>query len=283
MAEDAYLYRGVNQLPTISSVLVSSSKYLNSPRLRDWVARSQLKKGGLDFPGPAEMFELLPILDELRDFDRIEALFHAERRTNPRLDQWLGEGFVSNYQLDELAALPADSVGAVLYAACKAGNYGLQIVPWIQPQSQWQFFNMRAGQTHDYEHILCGGGFNYLGELLPYWMRLASIHRFIENEELVGEINVLSIFGMTRILTRSVLHYPGIWPKVIECIEQGLAIGRQSEPIWMAKMEDIWHLPVIEARKALGIVGARDAEIETGTEGLIYEGKLPYPQALTAA
>ena len=275
MAEDAYLYRGVNQLPTMSSVLVSSSKYLNSPKLRDWVARSQLKKGGLDFPGPAEMYELLPILDELRDFDRIEALFHEERRTNPRLDQWIGEGFVSNYKLEDMAGLPRESVGGILYAACTAGNYGLQIVPWTQPKSQWQFFNMRAGHTHDFEHILCGGGFNYLGELLPYWMRLASIHRFIENEELVGEINVLSIFGMTRILTRSVLHYPAIWPKVIECIEHGLAIGRQSGPIWMAKMEDIWHLSVPEARAALDIVGA--ADIESETEGLIYEGKLPYP------
>lgn len=281
MAEDAYLYRGVNQLPTMSSVLVSSSKYLNSPRLRDWVARSQLKKSGADFPGPAEMFELLPILDELRNFDRIEALFHEERRTNARLDQWIGEGFVSSYQLEDLAALPPESVGGILYAACKAGSYGLQIVPWTKPQSQWQFFNMRAGQTHDFEHILCGGGFNYLGELLPYWMRLGSIHRYIRSEELLGEINVLSIFGMTRIVTRSMLHYPGIWPKVVECIEQGLAIGRQSEPLWMAKYEDVWHLTVPEARQALGVVGAVD--IESGTEGLIYEGKLPYPLAQAAA
>lgn len=275
MADDAYLYQGVNQLATVSSVLVSSSKYLNSPKLRDWVARSQLKKSGLDFPGPAEMYELLPILDELRDFDRIEALFTAERRTNSRLDQWLGEGFVSSYKLEDMADLPPESVGGILYAACKAGNYGLQIVPWTKPQSQFQFFNMRAGQTHDFEHILCGGGFNYLGELLPYWMRLGSIHRFIADQELVGEINVLSIFGMTRILTRSILHYPLLWPKVIQCIEQGLAIGRQSEPLWMARFEDVWHLSVPEARAALGVVGASD--LDTETEGLIYEAKLPYP------
>lgn len=275
MADDAYLYQGVKQQPTISSVLVSSSKYLNSPKLRDWVARSQLKQGGLDFPGPAEMYELLPILDELRDFDRIEALFTEERRTNPRLDQWIGEGFVSSYKLDDMADLPADSIGGTLYAACKVGNYGLQIVPWTQPKTQFQFFNMRAGQTHDFEHILCGGGFNYLGELLPYWMRLSNIHRYVQNEELVGELNLLSIFGMTRILTRSVLHYPAIWPKVIECIEHGLAIGRQSEPLWMAKFEDVWQLSVADARKALGVVGAVD--IESETEGLIYEGKLPYP------
>ncbi|WP_088311349.1 hypothetical protein [Novosphingobium sp. B 225] len=280
MADDAYLYQGVNQQQTISSVLVSSSKYLNSPKLRDWVARSQLKKGGLDFPGPAEMYELLPILDELRDFDRIEALFTEERRTNPRLDQWIGEGFVSSYKLDAMADLPADSIGGTLYAACKAGNYGLQIVPWTQPKTQFQFFNMRAGQTHDFEHILCGGGFNYLGELLPYWMRLSNIHRYVQNEELVGELNLLSIFGMTRILTRSVLHYPAIWPKVIQCIEHGLAIGRASEPLWMAKFEDVWHLSVAEARTALGVVGAVD--IESESEGLIYEGKLPYPMAQAA-
>jgi hypothetical protein len=35
MNETPYLLRGINQLTTDSSILVSSSKYLNNPQLRD--------------------------------------------------------------------------------------------------------------------------------------------------------------------------------------------------------------------------------------------------------
>ena len=38
MDDIPYLARGVNLLGTDSSVLVSSSKYLNHPKLREWIA-----------------------------------------------------------------------------------------------------------------------------------------------------------------------------------------------------------------------------------------------------
>ena len=56
-----YLMRGVMPVDTHSSVLVSSSKYLNNPRLRDWLATIALRKNGPDFPPPAEMHEFLGI------------------------------------------------------------------------------------------------------------------------------------------------------------------------------------------------------------------------------
>ena len=72
MDDIPYLARGVQLLGTDSSVLVSSSKYLNHPRLREWIAFIALKKNGPDFPPAAEMYQLLGFIDELRDFDHIE-------------------------------------------------------------------------------------------------------------------------------------------------------------------------------------------------------------------
>ena len=43
-----YLLRGMRAVTTESSVLVSSSKYLNHPRLRDWVASCTLRRSGHD-------------------------------------------------------------------------------------------------------------------------------------------------------------------------------------------------------------------------------------------
>ena len=270
MDDIPYLARGVNLLGTDSSVLVSSSKYLNHPKLREWIAFIALKKNGPDFPPAAEMHQLLTFIDELRDFDHIEHMMTEERKVNPRFDAWFNEWHVSNYTIEDLKDCAPGTVGGIYYKTATEGNYEIQIVPDYKPQTQWQYYSLRSGQTHDYEHILTGGGFNYMGELIPYWFRLATIHTHIQNKELAGEMSVLSILGTTRYVIRTMLHYPQIWECALECIQQGIRIGRESDPFWMAKMEDVWHVPLEEARGKLGVRGARD--LDTQKEGDFWIG-----------
>ncbi|MFM5914637.1 MAG: Coq4 family protein [Chakrabartia godavariana] len=270
MDDIPYLARGVNLLGTDSSVLVSSSKYLNHPKLREWIAFIALKKNGPDFPPAAEMHQLLTFIDELRDFDHIEHMITEERKVNPRFDAWFNEWHVSNYKIEDLKDCAPGTVGGIYYKTATEGNYEIQIVPDYKPQTQWQYYSLRSGQTHDYEHILTGGGFNYMGELIPYWFRLATIHTHIQNKELAGEMSVLSILGTTRYVIRTMLHYPQIWECALECIQQGIRIGRESDPFWMAKMEDVWHVPLEEARAKLGVRGARD--LDTQKEGDFWIG-----------
>ncbi len=271
MDQMPYLARGVSLLGTESSVLVSSSKYLDSARLRDWIAKIALRKNGPDFPPAAEMHELLPILADLRDFDRIEAMITAERKANPRFDAWFAEGFVSDYTIEDLRHCAPGTVGGIYHAVAGAGNYEIQIVPNFQPQTQWEFYSLRSGQTHDFEHILTGGGFNYMGELIPYWFRLATIHTHIIDKQLAGEMSVLSILGTMRYMIRTMLHYPQVWECALDCIEQGIRIGRASEPFWMARMEDVWNVPLDQARAQLGVRGARD--LDTQAQGDFWGGK----------
>jgi len=263
-----YLMRGVVPVETASSVLVSSSKYLNHPRLREWVAMILLRKNGPDFPPPAEMHELLGILHELRDYNRIEALFTAERKVNPVLDRWMSEGFISNYAIDDFRDYPPDTVGGIFHSWITEGNYGIQIVPWAQPKTQLDFYNMRSGQTHDFEHILCGGGFNSMGELVPYWFRLTTVFKHLKSAELAGELSVLQLLGSLRYTVRTLLHYPQIWPTCVDAIQRGMRIGQDSDPFFMARMEDVFHLPVEEARRVLGVRGA--VERDTAREGAIF-------------
>lgn len=271
MDDIPYLARGVNLLSTDSSVLVSSSKYLNHPKLREWIALIALKKNGADYPPAAEMHELIGILHELRDFDHIEHMFTQERKVNPKLDAWFSERFCSDYSIDDLKDCAPGSVGGIYYQAATKGNYDIQIVPNFTPKSQWEYYSLRAGQTHDYEHILTGGGFNFMGELIPYWFRLTTIDAHIQNKELAGEMNVMGILGSMRYMARTVLHYPQTWGTAIKCIQQGIAIGQQSDPFWMAKMEDVWNLPLEDARAKLGVRGAVD--LDTQKEGDIWAAK----------
>lgn len=271
MDDIPYLARGVKLMDTESSVLISSSKYLNHPRLREWIALIALKKNGPDFPPAAEMYQLLSFIDELRDFDHIEHMITEERKVNPAFDRWFSEWWISDYTIDDLKDCAPGTVGGLYYKTATEGSYEIQIVPHFEPKTQWQFYSLRSGQTHDYEHILTGGGFNYMGELLPYWFRLSTIHTHIQNKELAGEMSVLSILGSTRYVIRTMLHYPQIWETALTCIEQGIRIGRQSDPFWMAKMEDVWHVPLEEARQRLGVRGAVD--IDTHKEGAFWGGQ----------
>lgn len=271
-----YLARGILPVDTGSSVLVSSSKYQNDPRLREWIAKIALKANGPDFPPAAEMHELIGILADLRDYDRIEELFHEEREPNERLHQWLSEGFVSDYKLQDIATCAPGTLGGIMYEAFDSGSYEVEIVPHYEPKSQWEYYSLRSGKTHDFEHILTGGGFNYMGELVPFWFRLSAIHTHIRNKELAGEMSAMSILGTTRYVLRTMLHYPEVWETALNCIKQGIEVGQQSDAFWMAKMENYWDMPLEDARAALGVRGARS--LDTERAGAIWEAP-PAPAA----
>lgn len=266
-----YLARGMLPVETESSVLVSSSKYLDNPRLRDWIATIALRKNGPDLPPPAEMYQLLPILDELRDHERIEALFSAERKVNPALDAWFEEHFISTYTIEDFKDYAPGTLGGIFCKQMTEGNYEIQIVPFSQPRTQLEFFNLRSGQTHDFEHILTGGGFNFMGELVPYWFRLTNVFKFIQDKELAGELSVLSIFGTLRYIVRTMLHYPQVWMTAVDCIQRGIKVGQDSDALFLARIEDAFHLPLAEARLALGVRGAID--VDTDREGAFWAGR----------
>jgi ubiquinone biosynthesis protein COQ4 len=268
-----YLLRGVVPVETESSVLVASSKYLADPRLRDWVATILLRKNGPDFPPQAEMYPLIGILDALRDHARIEQMFTDERKVNPALDRWFEDAFISTYTIKDFRDRPPGSVGRIFHDQLGGGKYEIQIVPWTEPKSQLEFYNLRSGQTHDFEHILTGGGFNFMGELVPYWFRLTNVFKHIRNPELAGELSVLQVLGSLRYTVRTLLHYPQIWPTAVNAIQRGTRVGQESDALFLARIEDVFDLPLEEARKALGVRGAED--VDTGREGEIFAGRIP--------
>jgi ubiquinone biosynthesis protein COQ4 len=267
-----YLLRGVVPVETESSVLVSSSKYLNHPRLREWVATIVLRRNGPDFPPQAEMHELPGILDSLRDHQHIEEMFTAERKVNPALDRWFEERFISSYKIEDFRDYPPGSVGRIFHDQMAGGDYEIQIVPWSEPKTQLDYYNLRSGQTHDLEHIVCGGGFNFMGELVPYWYRLTNVFKHIRNPELAGELSVLHMLGSLRYTVRTLLHYPHIWTTAVNAIQRGMRVGQESDALFLARIEPVFHLPLEEARRLLGVRGVED--VNTDREGAIFAGRI---------
>jgi hypothetical protein len=70
---------GRRTVPTLSSVLVSSSRWLNEPAIREWIATESLRKNGADYPLLYGTHDLITAIDRVQDRDRVEKLIRAER------------------------------------------------------------------------------------------------------------------------------------------------------------------------------------------------------------
>lgn len=259
MNDTPYLLRGLQRIESDSPVLVSSSPYLNNPRLRDWVATHFLRRSSKAQPTPSDMFSAGPAIIESQDLDAIEALFTQERARYPELDRWLSEKFISTFTQEDLAGYHPETVGGTFHRYIVENGFQIQIMARVEPKTQYEYYMLRSGQTHDFEHILCGGSFDTMGELVPYYMRLANVPRFL-SPRLAEQVNAAMALGSTRIFLRTALHYHEAFPTALEAIQRGLAVGQQSGPMFMAKYEDVLHLSIPEARDALGVVGAVDVD-----------------------
>jgi ubiquinone biosynthesis protein COQ4 len=254
-----YLLRGLQTLATESSTLISSSAYLNDPRLRDWIATHFLRRSGKDRPTSADAYQLYAFLFDLQDLDRIEELFTQERAARPELDGWFNKGFVSHFTKEDLLDCPIGSLGRIFGDYLRDNGFELDIVERFEPRTQYDYYRFRSGQTHDLEHIMFGGAFDILGELVPYYARLTNIPRFL-GPELAAQVNLGQQLGAQRVLMRTALHYQQSYLKALEATRVGMDVGLNSEPMFLISYEDVLHLPVEEARRVKGIRGARDVD-----------------------
>ncbi len=270
MDDIPYLLRGITQLTTASSALISSSRYLNSPAMREWVAQELLRKNGPDLPTPSGAFKLSFIIKELQNYAEIDAMMEEERKHNDVLDCFLSERFVSSYTLDDLAKYPPDSVAGLFYKQLHDGNYQVNIVPPYQPKGNYDYWLLRSGQTHDLEHIITDGGFDSLGEVVVGLAKLENIYKHF-SPELACELAVMQFFASFRFISRTALHYPQVWHDVWAAVDRGRKIGMSSDCYVLAKYEDVFHLTPAEAREKLGV---RDVEeVDTAAPSRIWDGK----------
>jgi len=77
---------------------------------------------------------------------------------------------------------------------------------------------------------------------------------------------------------RTMLHYPQVWPTCVNAIQRGMRVGQESDALFLARLEDYFHLPLDEARAALGVRGAVD--VNTDEAGAFWAERGPLPATL---
>jgi len=262
MTEDTpYLLRGMNPAHPVSSGLKSSSRYLNNAAFRDWVAFILLKRNGPDIPPQAEMYDFLKFIPEVYDLALIEDLFTRERKLNPELDAWFSERYVSTYSKADLEQYGPGTVGGEYLKYLARPGFEIEIVPWtkVPNKTQLDYFNLRAFQNHDIEHILVGAGFDYISELIPYYFRINTYFK-VFSPELAGQLGSFQLFGALRYTVRTMLHYPQCWPAANEAIGIGMQVAEQSTPFLLDKLEPYFGMQVADARQKLGVRGVKQID-----------------------
>src|SRR5690554_3691888 len=106
-----YLMKGVSRPTSESSILLSSSKYLNDARVRDAIALRMLGRTGPDLPSTYSLPALFESLGAVEDPEEIQQLFDEKKQINPAFAQWLSERYLSTMDRDDFRDYPPETVG----------------------------------------------------------------------------------------------------------------------------------------------------------------------------
>ena len=252
MDDVPYLMRGRKEVTTESSVLISSSKFLNDARIREWVVSQNLRKAGDDVPLTYGIPTLIQAMRELQDHERIEVLFNEARKDWPELDRWLDERYLANLKKEDLEGYAPDTLGGVFHSYLTKQNLQIDIIPTFEPKSAFEYFFLRGVQIHDFMHILGGVGFDYISETIPAFMKFGNLFRWF-SPELAGLLNIQNTFLVMPGMTRTLLHYPGSFMAKWKLAQQGMLIGSSSDPLFLHRYEDHLDLTPAQAREKFGV------------------------------
>lgn len=283
--EDNNYFGSDTAFNTESPRLVSSSKYLNDPVLRDLFVQRALSRNHPALPVTADIPKVSNCIQELwtHEIEHIEALWTQERAQNPALDAWFERGQYVVFSDERLEACPRDSVGNLLYRFLKMNGYSTDLgmgPPGDSYMVQIEFFMKSLGYQHDLEHFLGGFGVDFLGEQGVTWMRHAN-HLQHLSPELASIVSTSYIFLNLPLVSQVMLNYPKAWPVQCELMQRAIKVGQTSEPVWLMDTESIIDLPVEEAREKLGYRNVVDSFGEVAGHSVremslyVSEGYLP--------
>jgi ubiquinone biosynthesis protein COQ4 len=262
-AGNAVFYlNGRRTIKTPSSSMISSSRWLNDARVREWIATENLRKNGHDYPLLFGLPTLIQAIDDVQHVERVEELAAAERKINPEFDRWMSAGFASTYSKEDLRQYPEGSVGRNLFNYMDEFDLSSELNSRILENPDWKpantldYWNLRMGQTHDLYHIIGEVGFGTVAEYFVIGITTGNCFRHL-SPDLAGHLMTTQSLIMFPWFTRTMLHYPAAWPTLWRNITYGYETGEQSDNLFTAKFENIMHLTPAQAREALGWRGFR--------------------------
>lgn len=254
-SEVEYLKGGMQPLATESSVLVSSSKYLNSAAMRNLVAQEMLRKYGTDLTPAYFIPEMNAAFAEVTDYAYIASLVAAERERLPEFASWLDRRFISDFSVERVADFRTGTLGEQVNAFVNSG-FDIDFMFKGQPADDYQYWLKRFIQSHDIQHMVTGFDVTPIGEYALIQLNNTNYYDYF-SPELASELTRQTTLQVTCGWMRANLHYPCTVPLLLDALALGREMGRGlSKPLFYVKWEDYWDNSIAEIREDLNIQGA---------------------------
>lgn len=254
-ADYEYFNGAMRKIETQSSILISSSPYLNHPQLRQLIAQEMLRRNGADVPNTAFIPEVAQILHQLEDMPTILRLFEEEKQRLPEFRAWLERRMLSDFKAEEVKHCAPGTLGAVLYDFLANSGYrndlffqGMQVV------DDFTYYLKERALTHDIEHMVTGLEPNHAGEIALLAANMRAFYLYFR-PELASFFQRVSGYLKAKSLLKDILYYPESARMHMEAEDIGAAQGRSWKlPLMLVPWRDMIDRPLAEIREELGII-----------------------------
>ncbi|OZA67584.1 MAG: hypothetical protein B7X78_04005 [Sphingomonadales bacterium 39-62-4] len=282
-ADRAYFNGAIQKIETESSVLVSSSKYLNHAGLRTLIAQEMLRRNGPDLPNTAYIPEVAQALHDLEDMHRIIELFEMEKARLPLFKRWLERRSLSNFTLAETKDCAPGTLGAAIYNFMANSGYQLDLFfQEIQVVNDFTYYLRQTALSHDIEHMVSGFGPNHGGEvaLLSANMHAKSLYF---HPELSNFFSRIAFYLKAKTVMKDGLFYPDAMVVNLEAEFLGAQQGRNWKyPLMLVDWREYVDVQIDDIRRELNITPVIDNRWDL-TNRLCNEDNPHYGESLMEA
>ena len=253
-ADRAYFNGAIKTVTTDSSVLVSSSRYLNHGPLRALIAQEMLRRNGPDMPNTAYIPEVAGILHELEDMPRIIELFEMEKARLPEFAKWLADRHLADFTIAELADCKPGTLGAAIHDFMVNSGYQLDLFfQEVQVVNDFTFYLRQTALTHDIEHMVTGFGPNHGGEVALLTANMHAKARYF-HPELSAFFSRIATYLKAKTIMKDGLHYPEAMVLNLEAEYRGAEQGRNWKyPLMLVDWRAYADWQISDIRRELNI------------------------------
>lgn len=275
-ADYEYFNGSIVKHATESSVLISSSKYLNDAPLRGLIAQEMLRRNGADMPNTAYIPEVAQILHNLEDMPNIFRLFEEEKARLPEFKAWLDRRMQSDFKAEDVAHCKPGTLGHIIHDFLTGSGYQIDyFFQGMKVDSDYTYYLKERTFTHDIEHMVTGFETNYAGEIALLNANMYAYYNYFR-PELAVYFNRVSAYLKAKSIMKAGLHYPEGFKMTLEAEFIGAKQGREwKRPLMMMPWRDWIDWPIEKVRAECGITEVLPPGCWSWTTALVDEGIEP--------
>lgn len=182
--------------------------------------------GGLRF-----VFMMGDSQDNIAESERVLGKIADPYQLNPALEaMWKTRFHPERYDIEELAPLPADTLGGAYARHMKSNGLRPDFFEDVPPRHRMHYLRLRIRQTHDIWHVLTGLGTDEFDEV--------ALQAFYSGQFPNSTGAIIAVAAFLKSILRGKF---GELAKHIDSFAEGFCAGKRSGALIAVKWEDHWE------------------------------------------